>query len=90
MSKIILDPELKAKLNGLNEQLEVCDESGRTVGRFLPEKMFQEFLVAWADAHLSDEEIEQARQEFREHGGMTTQDAIQFLHHKIEEMKGPR
>jgi hypothetical protein len=31
MSKVILTPELREKLNGLNEPVEFCDESGKTV-----------------------------------------------------------
>ena len=36
MSKITLDATLRSKLNGLNESLEICDETGETVGHFLP------------------------------------------------------
>lgn len=62
MSRVTLDAELRAKLNGLSEQLEICDESGKPVGHFLPDRLYREFLVAWSRAHLSDEELHRRRQ----------------------------
>src|SRR5580693_1290957 len=46
MVKITLDEELRGKLNGLDEPVEVCDESGRTVGRFLPAAMYDDLWYA--------------------------------------------
>jgi hypothetical protein len=65
MSKVILDPELRARLNGLNEQLEVCDESGRTLGRFVPEALYTRMLYAAAEAACpyTKEELQQFQQE---------------------------
>jgi hypothetical protein len=70
MSKIILDPDLKARLNGLNEQLEICDADGRTLGRFLPEQAYRKLLYAAIEAACfhDKEELERRR---RETGGMT-------------------
>ena len=65
MSRIVLDPQLRTRLNGLNEPMEVCDEAGKTVGHFLPDGLYREFLVAWSKAHLSNEELERRRQEPR-------------------------
>lgn len=36
MTRIMVDAELRGKLCNLCEPLELCDESGRVVGRFLP------------------------------------------------------
>ena len=36
MNKVTLDDALRAKLNGLNEELEVCDADGQPVGYFVP------------------------------------------------------
>jgi hypothetical protein len=36
MTQIILDAALRIKLNNLSEPLELCDESGQVLGRFLP------------------------------------------------------
>jgi hypothetical protein len=41
MGTVLLDDELKAKLNGLNEHLEVRDTSGNRVGWFVPEDEYR-------------------------------------------------
>lgn len=70
MSKITLNPELKALLNGLDEQLEVCDESGLTLGRFLPEAYFKKILYAAIEASCPHSEEERERRR-HETGGRT-------------------
>ena len=50
MSKITLDAPLRAKLNGLNETLEICDEGGETVGHFLPAAVYRKLLYQIAEA----------------------------------------
>jgi hypothetical protein len=65
VNKVILDPELKSKLNGLDRQLEICDETGRTLGHFLPADVYRQLLLAWAEAQVTDEELERRRQEPR-------------------------
>ncbi len=67
MSRVMLDPQLRSKLNGLDDQLEICDESGKTLGRFLPEALYRELLLAWAKADLPDEELQRRRNEPRGH-----------------------
>jgi hypothetical protein len=65
MSKVILDPELKARLDGLSQPLEICDPDGRTLGRVLPESVYRRLLYAAAEAACphSKEEQERRRQE---------------------------
>jgi hypothetical protein len=65
MQKIILDPALKAKLNNLEEHLEVCDESGKIVGHFLPTDAYNDMVMAWAESQITEEELERLRQEPR-------------------------
>ncbi len=36
MNKVVLDADLRKKLQDLSEPLEFCDESGRTLGIFSP------------------------------------------------------
>ena len=65
MSKITLDPTLRAKLNGLNETLEICDESGETVGHFLPADVYRKMLYQIAEAQCphTAEELKAMRNE---------------------------
>ena len=65
MTKVTLDESLKSKLNGLAEQVELCDETGQTVGHFLPPDLYRELLLAWADSQISPEELERRRREPR-------------------------
>ena len=55
MSKVILDPELRGKLNGLNEPVEVCEPTGETVGHFVPEEAPRE-TVEELTAFFSEED----------------------------------
>jgi hypothetical protein len=63
MSRVIIDESLRAKLNGFDEEIELCDETGRTVGHFLPTDSYREMLVAWSKAHTTDEELERRMSE---------------------------
>lgn len=64
MSKVILDQELKVKLHGLREQIELCDTDGQTMGRYVPEDVYQKLLYQLADSQrptLSAEETQRRR-----------------------------
>lgn len=63
MPKLTLDPQLQAKLQNLTTELELCDESGKTLGFFLPAQRHRELIYAWLNAQVSDEELEEARRE---------------------------
>jgi hypothetical protein len=55
---VTIDPELRAKLNGLNEQLEVCDENGHTLGHFLPADVYRKLFyhaLATESPHSAEE-----------------------------------
>ena len=66
MSKVTLDPHLRSSLNGFTETLEICDESGNTVGHFLPEVVYRKMLYALAESQrppLKPEDIQRRRAE---------------------------
>jgi hypothetical protein len=73
MSKYLFDQELRARLNGLNEQIEFCDEHGETLGRFVPEAEYRQmFYAALArECPYSAEELERMH---RQEGGQTLEE----------------
>jgi hypothetical protein len=71
MSKVIVDDELRAKLNGLDDAIEVCEPSGETVGRFVPEEQYLKLIYAWEKATMGIEELDRRA---AEPGGMTLTD----------------
>lgn len=76
MTKVILDPELRERLHGLTHQIELCDESGRTLAYVLPSEDYLRWAYEWARSQISDEELEEAR---REPGGRTTAEVLEWL-----------
>ena len=65
MSKLTLDAELRRKLNGLNEPVEVCDEAGQTVGHFLPTGLYEDlfYKALAAESPHSQEELKRRHSE---------------------------
>jgi len=61
MSAIVLDAELRAKLNGMHEKIDVCDEAGKIVGHFLPSEEYR-LLLKNVQVPFTEEEIRQFRQ----------------------------
>jgi hypothetical protein len=57
MGKLILDDDLRAKLNGLNETVEVCAPTGETVGQFVPQAEYMKLLYALAKTEVPLEEL---------------------------------
>jgi len=80
MSKITLDPELRARLNGLNHQVTVVDEAGQAVGLFLPMDDYKA-LLRNMPIPFSEEEIARRRQET---GGCSLQEIWQRLEKQQE------
>jgi hypothetical protein len=63
MDKVVLDDALRSKLNGFRTSVEVCDETGHTVGQFVPQELFLKLVYAWANAQVTDEELDRISQE---------------------------
>lgn len=81
MTTLILDDDLKAKLEGLTRRIEVRDATGRTVGWFVPEeeeRLRQQYAEA-KEAFAREEAEEAARGIVRRWdgtNGKTTAEAI--------------
>ncbi|MCI0334637.1 MAG: hypothetical protein L0228_15580 [Planctomycetes bacterium] len=58
MTKLTVDPELRAKLGDFRDLVEFCDESGRVVGFFHP---VAPTIQSRTNSPISDEEVERAR-----------------------------
>ena len=67
MNKVILDEAVRAKLRDVDE-VALCDESGRPLGHFLSEELYRRLLYDWANAQVTDEELDRRR---RQPGGRT-------------------
>jgi hypothetical protein len=57
MTKLTVNADMQAKIAGLNDFAELCDESGRTLGYFFPPGTLT------ALSPFSDEEIERRRKD---------------------------
>ena len=76
MTRVVVDTNVLAKLNNLNSELELCDESGVTLGHFYPAADRKRQLYDWAKTAISEEEIEAA---CRQPGGVTTEELLARL-----------
>ncbi len=61
MTRIVLDAALASKLMNITEPVELCDEAGCFVGRFLPTPDLDTLERALPE--LSEEELERRRNE---------------------------
>ena len=73
VDKIVLDDNLRSKLNGLNETIEVCSPDGKTVGQFVPQKEYMRLVCA----EVTIEELEEAMKDLS--GGCTTDELLASL-----------
>jgi hypothetical protein len=68
MTKVICDEAMRAMLDHGDEHLELCDESGRTLGYFVPTPVNEPALYEGVESPISAEELERRRHET---GGQT-------------------
>ena len=89
MGKVTLTPELRSHLNGLDEHLELCDETGRTIGHFLTDDEFRDLVYAQFRNLPSDEaDRQRAREELARDGGMTTAEAVAYIAEIEDRLRG--
>jgi hypothetical protein len=79
MHELTLDDATRAKLGALKDQVRVRDSAGQTVGFLLPPGLHREMLRAWVTSPFREEEADPARAEYRQHGGFTTAQALDYL-----------
>lgn len=76
MSTVTLDQELRSRLNGLNEAIEIRDEAGKVLGMYLPLEEYKKILYRGVEIPFSPEEIERRR---KETGGCSLQEFWQRM-----------
>jgi hypothetical protein len=75
MTQIILDVSVSSKLNHLTHTVELCDPSGRVLGRFVPLIDLSEWEPLSPD--ISEEELERRSRSTEKR--FTTAEAIAYL-----------
>ena len=75
MSKVILDDELRARLNLSANYTEISDANGQAVGYVLSPEFFRKLMYAWVKEQHTDEEAERAWQDYLKNGGVSTEEA---------------
>jgi len=79
MTKVFVDPVVGAKLNGIAGAVEVCDESGRTLGYFHPVATGIHPSSPSVESPFSQEEIERRCEE---RGGRPLKDILADLNRR--------
>jgi hypothetical protein len=75
MNRIVLDAELRAKLNNGATGAEFTDEQGNVVGYFMSQDAFDRIASALLPPP-TQEELAEARKEMLERGGVSTADIL--------------
>lgn len=83
MGTVTLDDALRARLNGLNEHLEVRTPDGALVGHFLPDDAYRRMQYELAKAEFDRQDAEDAARgvvrKWDGTSGRTTAQAIAYL-----------
>jgi len=74
MVRVTIDETFRAKLGNLDSPLELCDETGRVVGHFIPEQ--DRSIYEGVESPTSNEELERR---LREEPGRPLEDILRDL-----------
>lgn len=74
MNRVIIDPATLAKLQDAQQTLDLCDESGRVVGRFIP--LVDRSVCVDLEPRISEAELDRRE---RNGGGRPLADIIRDL-----------
>jgi hypothetical protein len=75
MTRVIVNETLRSMLHGISEPLELCDESGRVLGRVLPTVDLSQYEPT--EPQISEEEIERRCQSKGKR--YTTKEVLDYL-----------
>jgi hypothetical protein len=74
MTRVIVDGTLRSKLHNFAQPLELCDESGRVLGRLIPALNLSEYEPL--EPQVSEEELDRREQETESY---TTAEVLAYL-----------
>ena len=74
MTRLTIDPDLKARLGDLTGCLELCDQTGQVLGYFTP--VADHSLYEGVEPPISEEELRQREQETEQY---TTSEVLDHL-----------
>lgn len=74
MVRVTIDQVVRSKLGGLDSPLELCDETGRVVGHFIPVE--DHSIYEGVESPVSDEELDRR---LREESGRPLEDILRDL-----------
>jgi hypothetical protein len=63
MTRITVNEAMLDQLGSGRNEAELCDSSGRRVGYFLPDELYRKLVCRWANAQVTDEELDRSRYE---------------------------
>lgn len=81
MDKLTIDPTLLHRFGELHAPTEVCDESGKTLGHYLPAPLYEELFYS-ALAAESPHSKEELKLRHRETGGRPLHEILNELAHR--------
>ena len=61
MIRVNLDSQLESELSSVDDA-QLCDASGKPLGHFLSEERYRRLIYEWANAQISDEELQRRLQ----------------------------
>jgi hypothetical protein len=76
MTEVVLDAELRQKLNGGASGTRLLDETGKVLGVFVSVDEYVALYAGYAAFKTEDEDIEKARREMLAGGGVTTAEML--------------
>jgi hypothetical protein len=79
MNRVVVDTAVRSRLDNLNSAMELCDESGVTLGYFVPASSRQRVLYQQIQESVTDEELQRA---FEEPGEYTIDEVLADLNGK--------
>ena len=88
MNQVTVDDAFGEQLKRSGPDVQVRGRDGQVLGYFLTPEEYRKLVYAWARAEASNLDVDQARDEYRRQGGLTTAQVLERLNRIINERAG--